>query len=209
MTHCFECHTTFAAFELLTGQSATEIARLLDEQHPNCACEKGSVSQFSSGVVHDDEIMIRLLVSPHHINRKRKVPAAAALSHAEKHGLSIMRLDQATDQNIRNGAERLVRNARNAQTTNPDEIGVFGVLEMKCGIIRQAKADNSDFPAYCVYDTALEENPSHSECFQRVYGADQALTLARRQALFASVSSSFISVEKFRNGFLADLAPRV
>lgn len=149
-------------------------------------------------------MLIRLLVAPQHMNSKRG-PRAAALSAAETGGLSVFREDQASDEEIRSVAEDLVKRARASQG---DRAGIFGVLLMSCLSIRETKADDESNPAYCVYDTALKEKPSHAEAFQRVHGAEDALREARRRALFTSVEFGFVPVESFRKGLLSDLAPK-
>ena len=49
--------------------------------------------------------------------------------------------------------------------------------------------------------------PSHAEAFQRVNDVEDGLREERRRLLYAAVKSEFVSVDKFRNGLLSDLAP--
>jgi hypothetical protein len=202
---CPSCRSTFDA---LKDSLESERAARLDELQPRCCCQSHSVSRHSVGIVGATEVLIRLLVAPYHMN-KRKLPRAAALSAAENIGLSVFRENQATDAEIRNIAEGLVRRARDSQGDKGDKAGIFGALMMPCASIRESKADDEIDPAYCVYDTALEHIPSHAEAFQRVRAADEALREARRLALFTSVQSGFVSVENFRKGLLSDLAPKL
>lgn len=181
-----------------------ERALRLDELRPKCRCERTSVTPISSGIVAPEEILIRVLVAPQHMKGNGK-PKAAALSDAERTGLSVLREQTATDEEIRSVATGLVERARRAQG---DKAGVFGVLRMQCGSIRNITAIDETVGAYCVYDTALKELPSHAEAFQRVFGVDPSLQEERRKRLFDSVNLTFISAEDFRNGLLADLAPR-
>ncbi|MFG1246026.1 hypothetical protein [Xanthobacter flavus] len=165
-----------------------------------------SVSEYSSGPVEPDEILIRIIVAPQHINPKKKQPKAGALADAERGGLSIFRATQANNEDIRKVAQGLVERAR---VNNGEKAGVFGVIQMRCQIIRECRAQGESAPAYGVYDTALQDLRAHSEAFQRVFGVEKDLMEERRAILFSAVQSEFVSVHDFRGGFLADLAPKV
>jgi hypothetical protein len=147
-------------------------------------------------------VLIRILVAPQHM--KKGLPKAAALSDAERNGLSMFREAEATDDQIRAVAETLVNRAREKNTA---KAGVFGVLRIRCGDIRRCIAPPENEPGYCVYDTALLETPSHAEAFQRVHNCELPIQDLRRNALFAKVESTFVRVQDFRQGLLADLAP--
>lgn len=119
---CAECRASFAALEMLddSRRRATEI----DRAQPNCRCQPFSVSEFSAGVVINSEKLIRILVAPQHMNNKR-APKAAALTEAETHGLSLLRDEVATDDEIVEVADGLVTRARRSANA---KAGVFGVL---------------------------------------------------------------------------------
>lgn len=202
MNDCTDCRTTFAALKACNPSS--ERAQKLDAAQPECRCQGHSVSPFSHGPVGDDEILIRVLVAPQHMDKKKKLPRAAALSDAERAGLSVFRELEATDQEIRGVAEKLVERAR---ATQGSKAGVFGVLRMVCRDVRLCRSEEDVSPAYCVYDTAEKEIESHAEVFQRVHQADDSLKDARRLALFNVVKTAFVSVGDFRKGLLKDLAP--
>jgi len=157
--------------------------------------------------VSSDETLIRLLVAPQHM-KKGGGPKAAALTDAERAGLSVFRECHATDDEIRKVAENLVETARVAQGNKGDKAGVFGVLRVPCVTIRSSKAPSDTAPAYCVYDTAEKDIPSHAEAFQRVAAASDGLPDERRRILFDAVKSEFVAVDKFRGGLLDDLAPK-
>ncbi len=181
-------------------------AQHLDQQHPLCACQPHCVSEHSTGPVLDAEVLIRILISPQHMHRKRAEPMPASISSAELSGLSVFREDQATDTQIRRVAEDLVTLAR--QNGNA-KAGVFGVLRFSCDAPRYLVIPLEDQPGYGVYDTGLKDNPSHSEIFQRVNGVAENIKLGRRTALFALIKQTFLSVADFRSGLLNDLAPPV
>ena len=198
---CKACRKTFAD---LDGEEKSGTRALqLDTGHPSCQCEAFSVSEHSSGVVDDTEILVRILVAPQHMDKKG-LPRAAALSDAERSGLSVFREKQATDEDIRKVARGLVERARLA---NPGRAGVFGVLRMLCRTIRGCQIGGEGKRCYCVYDTARKDINSHAEAFQCIAGVPDEVRDERRRKLFSEVRTAFIPVEEFRDGLLRDLAP--
>lgn len=195
---CNECRATFEAAE---ADQSTRV-EFVDEQRPFCCCQASSVSEHSTGAVLDDEMLVRILVTPIHIKGNRV--KAAAFSGAEKGGLSLFRDAQATDDEILKVATGLVENARK---NNGDAAGVLGVLVIAASAIRQTKAETDERPAFCVYDTALPDIPSHVEAFQRTHEASEDLRLLRRTELQKNASGSFVPAAEFRNGLLLNLAP--
>jgi hypothetical protein len=149
-------------------------------------------------------MLVRILVAPQHKDRKTGLPRSAALTHAETIGLSVLREERATGGEIPSVAERLVANAR---MNGSKKAGVFGVLRINCNAIRTFCWDAESNPTYCVYDTALQVVPSHSDAFQRVAGVPDGVPDARRNALFERVKAGFVPVADFRGGLLRDLAP--
>lgn len=200
MDACAACRASFSSLEEVSGR---EKALWLDQAEPGCRCQHFSVSPYSRGVVDPSEVLFRVLVAPQHMDKKKRVPTQAALTHAETMGLSLLRERYATDDEVRFVATRLVTSARAA---NNAKAGVFGVLRMTCDRIRTFKTAGESDPAFCVYDTATQNLPSHVDAFQRIFNVDASLLGARRKSLFALVEKDFEPVETFRNGLLMDLA---
>lgn len=142
----------------------------VDREHPDCSCEHHSVSDHSPGPVESDEMLIRILVAPQHMKNNGK-PKAAALSDAERNGLSSFREKFVTDHELRSAAEQLVERARAAHNT---KAGVFGVLRLTCAAVKSCQDPSDKSPCYCVYDTALEEVSAHTEIFQRVSNIEES-----------------------------------
>lgn len=201
-----ECRLTFEALKVRDPEASRALR--LDQARPNCCCQLHSVSEHSDGPVQDAEILIRVLVAPQHMRGKRQ-PKPAALSDAERNGLSMFREGLVEPKAIRDVAEGLVQKARLAAGSKADKAGVFGVLRMQCAVVRQTVCDPEERSAYGVYDTALEGDKSHTEAFQRVADASEDLIEARRRHLFAKVEATFIPVDEFMNGLLSDLAPKL
>jgi hypothetical protein len=157
------------------------------------------VSAYSPGKVDSGEFLIRILVAPQHMQKGKKLPRASALTDAERNGLSTFRDYLAESQNIRAVAKNLVERA----LVSNKEAGVFGVLLLPVAEVREYRCSDDSSSSYCVYDTALADNPSHAEIFQRVAGVDESLKENRRQGLFKLVRTKFIPVDEFRGGLLA------
>lgn len=197
---CNGCRRSFAR---LDRASNNDRASILDAARPNCACQYVNTSRHSPGAVTDGEILVRLVVSPVHVDKKKRIPKAGALTQAETGGLSVFRDAIATNEEILTAAQQLVANARKRDPS----AGIFGVLMMPCHLVRESKAEGETDPAYCVYDTALATSAGHSEAFQRVAGVDPSIRDARRNSLYSAVLSKFVPVSEFRNGLLSGLAP--
>jgi len=199
------CATCRQLFEAADKRPDTRV-REVDFARAQCACEREVVSAHSPGQVADSEILIRILVAPQHMAKGKVRPRASSLADAEFRGLSIFREKYTSKVRIRKIAEDLVRRAKVA---NGEKAGVFGVLRIECSIVRASKIDLDIFRGYCVYDTALNDDPSHAEIFQRVSDGDESLWGDRRRLLFESIKNTFVSVEDFEGGLLRDLAPTV
>ena len=201
---CAGCRSQFARG---TPDENRQIAERLDSEYPTCACQNFRMSDLSTGPVLHEEVLLRILVAPQHRHKKKPLPRAACLTDAESSGLSVLRMTQATDEHVRNTAIGLVERARINQAV-PDKAGVFGVLQMTAREIRYFIAEGETDQCYCVYDTAEPSLECHAEAFQRVAGSEDTVRSNRRRGLFELVRSSFIPVEDFRHGLLADLAPK-
>jgi hypothetical protein len=178
----------------------------VDAEAPDCACEACSLSAI--GPVLLEEVLVRIVVSPHHIDRKKNRCRSAALSHAETFGMSTFRSAHATDQEILATATALAESARGSDPN----AGVFGVLLLPAQAVKAIVDPGMPTPVYCIYDTALEADaklparPAHCDVFQRVDSTPQTVQQERRQRLFAAVQATFMTVAQFRNGLLSGLA---
>lgn len=198
---CPTCQATFAS---LTSIDRTEHAFRLDQEEPECRCQRVSVSEHSPGPVDDMEALVRIVIAPQHIHRKTGLPKASVLTHAESIGMSVFREGLATNEERLSAAAILVQNSRKANPTS----GVFGLLRMKCEMLRTFCWKDDTIPSYCVYDTATKDAPAHADTFQQVANVPAGVRDARRAALFDQVKAGFVSVSEFRGGLLKDLAPK-
>lgn len=205
---CQSCEATFATLDAQEANVDQSRALKLDQAQPKCRCQMISVSPHSPAPIENLEVLVRILVAPQHMGGKG-LPKAAALSDAERNGLSVFRREETANEQIRKVAEGLVARARaNTPESRRMKVGVFGVLMLTCGEVRAFKRDDEADPCYCVYDTALADIRGHAEVFQQIADISDEIRLDRRQKLFAIVKTHFIPVDKFQNGLLADLAPQ-
>ena len=75
----------------LADQERVEFARLAAERFPRFEYEAGSGFPASPGRVQDDEILYRLVFSPHHWDEKAKEPKPQAFDDAFTRGMSVQR----------------------------------------------------------------------------------------------------------------------
>lgn len=196
------CKTSFESV-YSTTELRKEWASKIDALSPKCACQTSTVSDYSRGPIENDEYLIRLVIAPQHYNTKKKVVKDVVLSHAETCGMSVFR-DDAPDTEIMLVADQLVQSAKDKGNSSA---GLIGVLRFKCADVRQFIPQDEQIPAYCIYDTAKKELPSHGDTFQRINGFDKNCHDIRRKALFALIGSTFVPTAEFRGGAFLRLAP--
>lgn len=144
-------------------------------------------------------------MSPFHVDRKKGVMLKGAISVAETSGLSVLREEQATDQEIRHTAETLVMKARAA---NNPKAGVYGVAKFTCKMVRKFRYYLDFNTSYCVYDTALANSRAHAEVFQKIHGVEKTVVEERRRLLLSDLNLlGVVEVACYRNGLLSYLAP--
>lgn len=130
---------------------------------PNCECENGSVSDHSPGLVQDDEVLVRVLYSPHYINKETGEVTPAAFADARTRGLSIRRKTHISEKDHRAKIEEKVAVDQAAGRNND---GFWRVVYTRCTDVRNLKLDNGGGRAFCVYDTATEDDSSHADVCQ-------------------------------------------
>ncbi len=144
------------------GQSGCKCVYYRD-LFPNCECESRSVSDHSPGLVQDDEVLVRVLYSPHYINKETGEVTPAAFTDARKRGLSVRRKAHISEKDHRAKIEEKVA-ADQAAGRNND--GFWQVIYTKCADLRNLKLDDGGDRSFCVYDTATEDDRSHTDVCQ-------------------------------------------
>ena len=110
--------------------------------------------------------------------------------------MSVYRDNHATDEELKSAASILVDNRRKKDAS----FGLMGVLMLAADDVKALMGE--DFSPYCIYDTSRDTRPSHADVFQRAHGVDETIRQDRRQKLFASINSGFVTIAGFRSGLL-------
>lgn len=118
-----------------------------------CTCEEIAQSKF--GVVNDNERLARVVVSPRHFKKNGSVdPGVIPISHIEKIGLSLMRLDHMDEAELTKQAEVVAGAIGNGNTVN-------GVLIASALSVRNS---NDGVREFCVFDDpvgATDKQPAN------------------------------------------------
>ncbi|MFN9476403.1 hypothetical protein [Acidovorax sp.] len=121
---------------------------------PNCECEFEPFSRFSPGLIHDDEIISRVVCEPMHVNPKKLELLPSFFSHALRAGASVQRHDISTD-------AQFVECVKGLVSSDTKKVWL-GYVTASAREIRRLMLNGEDRDC-CVYDAALEHNPAHAE----------------------------------------------
>ena len=133
--------------------------------------ELETASEHSPCPVKDTEYLYRQIISPIHYDEETKTFTPTAFDDASNKGLSVNRESYATENDISfKGIERV--NNFNVNSPEKPQRTFSGVVRFYCYDIRQitvnTKQGLSPVRGFCVYDTALQEDKSHSDICQIV-----------------------------------------
>lgn len=125
-----------------------------------CPAELESVSEYSPGIVLHEECLARLIFTPIHVDEDTGEVNAAAFNDVKDKGLSINRLTYITKSDlVQKGCAKA-----QADKAAGKEREFVGIIESVCLSIRSIKAESQR--AFCVVDTALENDASHADVCQ-------------------------------------------
>lgn len=135
------------------------------------AWELETASEYSPCPVSNTEHLYRQILSPIHYDEETKTLTSAAFDDASSIGLSVNRRSYTTEEHISQMANDRV-NLFNKSNPDKTQRSFFGIVRFVCNDIRQItvkmEQDLSPFRGFCVYDTALEHDKSHSDICQVV-----------------------------------------
>lgn len=129
------------------------------KKFPDCTCEGESVSEYSSGRVCDDEVLVRAIFRPNYLDQRGYLMPTYFQNVVKDftiRGLSVNRNRYVTETDLR---ARLRYHPSNIH-------GYLGFIAAKCGDLRQLRLDGRR--AFCIYDSATEEDCSHADVCQAV-----------------------------------------
>lgn len=150
-----DCRTCFAAH-----RNQQDKAKLIDDEHPNCACEQVSVSPYSPGLVEPEEYLLRVIYSPHHVEHDTGKLKPTALDDVSGRGLSVNRRRYTTPQ------ETQQQISSKLDTAYAKEKGhrYVGVVVLNAGAVREISEQGKRL--FGIYDTAEDDNRAHSDVCQ-------------------------------------------
>jgi len=129
-----------------------------------CELEKIAQSQYSPGIIDNNEDLLRLIFSPIHWNEENKmvVPAAFQRRELSERGVSVQR---------RRYTSRDFIAKRTDQIGQPRSGKRFvGIISAKCDSIRKIQDDKCQ-QCFSVLDTSLNDNIGHADIyFSQSYG---------------------------------------
>ena len=141
---------------------------------PACACEDDTLSEHSPGVVGAEEVIVRMVCVPMHVHKTRLEVLASFFSHAVTRGLSVQRMDIASDNELLACVEGFLQ---------ADEKRVWlGYVEASVSSIRDLRLLDDGAQSFCVADAALSDNQAHAEV-HCAYDIPEADAMEYRAAL--------------------------
>jgi hypothetical protein len=133
--------------------------------------ELETASEHSPCPVKDTEYLYRQIISPIHYDEETNTLTPTAFDDASNKGLSVNRESYATEEQISCMAYERV-NSFNISNPDKPQRTFSGIVRFFCNDVRQItiKMQQDLYPirGFCVYDTALEYDESHSDICQIV-----------------------------------------
>ncbi len=135
--------------------------KFAQQNDPQCNCETVSVSQYSPGVIEDNEILIRQIYSPIHIDEQTGKILPLAFLDAQDKGMSVNRKTYSS----LNELNQKVEYKLNLDQARGKDRDFQGVICATCQDVRAIKT-NDNLKAFCVYDTGNRNDISHADICQ-------------------------------------------
>jgi len=143
--------------------------------------EKIPLSRFSQRPVGDEELLVRLLLSPFHIDPATGRPHPFAFKDVENKGMSVIRADGESHESL---CARGLQKAEHSLARSPDSKVTFeGYISVRCERVRQLR-DEVKRRHFHIFDTAKESDHAHADICQ----ADKSRSARRKlQAEFDQI----------------------
>ena len=119
---------------------------------------------ISPGIVRDNEIVLRELLSPDHIEKGLITPAAVELKELQQTGASVHRAKHAVAEEVRASVARRLEARRSQDPNRPCEARISAPT---AGQIRGIRIEKTGEQIFVVIDTAEFGNPSHASIYRR------------------------------------------
>jgi len=134
-----------------------------------------SQSPFSSGVVDDEETLLRTVYEPEHIVAGRVIESAISLTDLGQEGFSV-------DRHRIVIPDILTGRAVSQMANRPEARQHYRVACFPCGAVRRHR-DDANQQAFIVIDTADQVDPAHASIFSAVKRGRGQLRKLRAQLL--------------------------
>jgi hypothetical protein len=129
-----------------------------------------SASDLSSGRVGDNEMLYRQIYQPIHFDTETRKLKPTAFDDVANKGLSVNRAllesRQAVEKKARAKAER-------DRLRRPDRF-FYGLASIVCKDMRCILSSTTQKQAFCIFDTALQDDLSHADVCQIISGKQEA-----------------------------------
>jgi len=130
----------------------------LDDCIPDCGCERVKVSPFSLGRIESQEKLVTAITNPNYVIKDTGEVEVTFFDQRLGSGLSGDRLDHTDAVSFDKRINDLVKSDPDKRKTYEGVI-VFSVQKLRSILDKNNRC-------FAVYDTATQENPSHSEVVQ-------------------------------------------
>jgi hypothetical protein len=135
--------------------------KFAQQNDPQCNCENVSVSQFSPGIVENNEILVRQIYSPIHIDEQPGRVNTFAFTDAQDKGMSVNRKTYSSREELNKKVQYKLK-----LDEEQGKVRSFqGVIYATCHDVRAIKT-NDNLKAFCVYDTGNKNDISHADISQ-------------------------------------------
>ena len=161
---------------------------------PSCACEQAESPADSPGRVMPEEVLRLFLTSPSHLKVKKPADLnkrkfrAADLARAYKVGLSVVRLNHASEEELIYTANKLYEIQANA---NGDKGGLVGAVDFPVEAVR---ACSIPYVPMCAHETPLDYTdatgylrPSHGDIVNSMAGMSDEEQKASREVIYNQI----------------------
>lgn len=189
----------------------------LAEAYPSCACEHAESPAGSPGKVMPKEVLRLFLTSPSHLKvskpadlNKRKF-RVADLARAYKVGLSVVRLNHASEHELIYTAKKLNEIQVSA---NGDKGGLVGAVDFPVEAVRACSAPHVPM---CAHETPLDYTdptgylrPSHGDVVNSMSGMSDEERKASREVIYNQIiqQGEVKNIEDVKDFDMSDFIPK-
>lgn len=186
MTTCLACFCE-------SGFTGRNLQLLVDELFPSFECETKRCSPFSPAEVGSDEQLAFLLIDPLHYDPERKKVVPSAFQELTKRDLSTLRITHSSIAEVEDTVAKLTRRGASANASldrTIQEVCIAKVADIRAQKLNEKRC-------FAVYDTALEQTPSHASIFCRteILNSRQARKKAR-SLIHQVMSNTVVSIDE-------------